>query len=273
MTPTIFDTHAHYCADWFDADRDEVLAALPGGGVVGVCEQATHSGDAPAVLALAERYPYVWAAIGIHPESLLPPEDCPDGHLAATVAQYGGDWRAELKALRPYYDHPRVVAVGECGLDHHWPVDPHAQYEMFEAHLQLAAEIGKPVVIHDRQAHGEVYDLLRRYRPRGVVHAYSGSAEDVPWLTGQGLYLGFGGACTWKGAKRALKALAACPLDKILLETDCPYMAPQSKKGQRNDSRNLTETAELIAQVKDIPLQEVYAATLQNACDFYGLPR
>ena len=119
MTGPIFDTHAHYSARAFDADRFALLDSLPEKGVVGVCEQATHSGDAPRVLELAHRYPWVYAAIGIHPESLLAPEDCGEEGPAPTVSVFGGDWAAEMKALAPYYDDPKVVAVGECGLDYH----------------------------------------------------------------------------------------------------------------------------------------------------------
>ena len=139
----IFDTHAHYSSRQFDADRDVLLAALPEGGVVGVLECATHSGDAHRVVELAHKLPYFHAAVGIHPESLIE-ED------AATVAAYHGDWRAELDALRPLFADKVVVAVGEIGLDHHWPVPRQEQYELFEAQLQLAAELDLPVSVHDR---------------------------------------------------------------------------------------------------------------------------
>ena len=222
MTGPIFDTHAHYSARAFDADRFALLDSLPEKGVVGVCEQATHSGDAPRVLELAHRYPWVYAAIGIHPESLLAPEDCGEEGPAPTVSVFGGDWAAEMKALAPCYDDPKVVAVGECGLDYHWPVPKDAQLALFEAEIRLALELDKPIIVHDRNAHADVYALLKKYRPKGIVHCYSGSADDAVWLARQGLYFGFGGACTFKGAKRAAKAIAALPLEQIVLETDCP---------------------------------------------------
>ena len=161
-------------------------------------ECATHSGDAARVLELAHAAPYIHAAIGIHPESLIE-ED------AATVAVYHGDWRAELAAMRPLFEDKAVVAVGEIGLDHHWPVPRQEQYALFEAQLQLAKELDLPVSVHDREAHAEMYELLRKYKPRGALHCYSGSAEDAVWLVEQGLYLGFGGAVTYKGAKRAAR--------------------------------------------------------------------
>ena len=191
MTGPIFDTHAHYSARAFDADRFALLDSLPAKGVVGVCEQATHSGDAPRVLELAHRYPWVVAAIGIHPESLLPAADCGEDGPAPTVSVYGGDWAAEMRALAPCYEDPKVVAVGECGLDYHWPVPKDAQLALFEAEIRLALELDKPIIVHDRQAHADVYALLKKFRPKGHrpllfrqcrVCAVAGTAGSVHWL-------------------------------------------------------------------------------------------
>ena len=260
----IFDTHAHYCSRQFDADRGELMAALPAGGVAGVLECATHSGDAPRVLELAHTTPFVYAALGIHPESIIE-ED------AATVAVYHGDWRAELRAMRPLYEDGRVVAVGEIGLDHHWPVPRQEQLELFEAQLQLAAELDLPVSVHDREAHAEMYELLRRYKPRGVLHCYSGSAEDAVWLTGQGMYLGFGGAVTYRGAKRAARVLAAIEPRWAVLETDCPYMAPEPVRGRRNDSRNIAHVADYIAGIWQMEPQAVLDLTAANARECFQI--
>ena len=258
MEYPIFDTHAHYSARAFDADRFALLDSLPGKGVVGVCEQATHSGDAPKVLELAHKYSWVYAAVGIHPESLLAPEDCGEEGPAPTVSVYGGDWAAEMRALAPYYEDPKVVAVGECGLDYHWPVPKDAQLALFEAEIRLALELDKPIIVHDRSAHADVYALLKKYRPKGIVHCYSGSADDVLWLAEQGLYIGFGGACTFKGAKRAAKAIAALPLERIVLETDCPYMAPEPVRGTRCDSSLIRYVGEYIASVKGEEPEQVF---------------
>ena len=179
MKGPIFDTHAHYCSTRFDPDREELLARLPEEGVVGVCECATHSGDAALAVALAHKFPYVWAAVGIHPESLIE-ED------AATVAVYRGDWAAELRDMAPLFEDERVVAVGECGLDHHWPIPEQAQLDLLEAQLKLARELDKPIILHDREAHAPMYELLRKYKPKGILHCYSGSADDAEWLTAQG---------------------------------------------------------------------------------------
>ena len=246
MTGPIFDTHAHYSARAFDADRFALLDSLPDKGVVGVCEQATHSGDAPRVLELAHRYPWVVAAIGIRPESLLPAADCGEEGPAPTVSVYGGDWAAEMRALMPYYDDPKVVAVGECGLDYHWPVPKDAQLALFEAEIRLALELDKPIIVHDRQAHADVYALLKKYRPKGIVHCYSGSAEDAVQL-------------------------AALPLDAIVLETDCPYMAPEPVRGTRCDSSLIRYVGAYIAQRKALEPEEVFRTTAANARRVFGL--
>ena len=260
----IFDTHAHYCSRQFEPDRDALMQALPAAGVTGVLECATHSGDAPRVLALAHKYPFVHAALGIHPESL-------GEENAPTVAVYHGDWRAELAAMRPLFDDPAVAAVGEIGLDHHWPLPAQEQYDLFEAQLRLAAELDLPVSVHDREAHAETYELLKKYKPRGVLHCYSGSAEDAAWLVDQGMCLGFGGAVTYKGAKRAAKVLAAIPHEAAVLETDCPYMSPTLVRGKRNDSRNITYVAEYIGALWEMPAQQVLTLTAANARRVFGV--
>lgn len=262
----IFDSHAHYTSRRFDADRDALLAGLPGLGVVGVIECGTHLDTSLAAVELARRYPFVWAAVGIHPESLIE-ED------AATCARFGGDWAAELAAMRPLYEDERVAAIGECGLDYHWPVPKEAQLALFEAQLRLSLELDKPIIVHDREAHADTYALLRRYKPRGVLHCYSGSAEDALWLAKQGMYIGFGGAATFKGAKRAVQAAAALPAEAILLETDCPYMAPEPYRGQRCHSGMIARTAEVLAGVRGQTPAELLRTADQNARRLFGLPR
>ena len=176
-----------------------------------------------------------------------------------------------MRALAPCYEDPKVVAVGECGLDYHWPAPKDAQLALFEAEIRLALELDKPLIVHDREAHADVYTLLKQYRPKGIVHCYSGSADDAVWLAKQGLYLGFGGACTFKGAKRAAKVIAALPLESIVLETDCPYMAPEPVRGTRCDSSLIRYVGEHIAQLKGIPAEEVFRVTTENARRVYEL--
>ena len=237
MKGPIFDTHAHYCSTRFDPDREELLARLPEEGVVGVCECATHSGDAALAVALAHKFPYVWAAVG----------------------------------MAPLFEDERVVAVGECGLDHHWPIPEQAQLDLLEAQLKLARELDKPIILHDREAHATMYELLRKYKPKGILHCYSGSADDAEWLTAQGLYLGFGGSATFKGARRALEAAKATPPEQLLLETDCPYMAPVPFRGKRNDSSLIAHTAAVLARELDVPEEELLTRTAANARRVFGL--
>ena len=271
MTGPIFDTHAHYSARAFDADRFALLDSLPAKGVVGVCEQATHSGDAPRVLELAHRYPWVVAAIGIHPESLLPAADCGEEGPAPTVSVYGGDWAAEMQALMPYYDDPKVVAVGECGLDYHWPVPKDAQLALFEAEIRLALELDKPIIVHDRNAHADVYALLKKYRPKGIVHCYSGSVEIAQELIKRGWYLGFDGPLTYKNAKKTVEVARIVPLERVLLETDSPYMSPVPVRGTRNDSRNVSHIAAKFAEIRGMSTDEIIALTNENGRRFFGI--
>lgn len=261
---SIFDTHAHYTSHQFDDDRHTLLGELPGRGVVGVVDCGTDYDSSRACLALAEQYPYMYAALGIHPESIIE-ED------ASTNTRFGGDWAAELAAIRPLFDHPKAVAVGECGLDYHWPIPKEAQLALFEAHLKLALELDKPIIVHDRQAHANVYALLKQYKPKGVVHCFSGSAEDALILAQQGMYIGFGGALTFKGAKRAVKAAAALPLERILLETDCPYMAPEPCRGRRCDSGLIAHTGKFLAEVRGVAPDVIFAATTENAKRLFGV--
>lgn len=261
---SIFDTHAHYTSHQFDDDRHTLLGELPGRGVVGVVDCGTDYDTSRACLALADQYPYLYAALGIHPESIIE-ED------ASTNTRFGGDWAAELEAIRPLFDHPKAVAVGECGLDYHWPIPKEAQLALFEAHLKLALELDKPIIVHDRQAHADVYALLKQYKPKGVVHCFSGSAEDALILAQQGMYIGFGGALTFKGAKRAVKAAAALPLERILLETDCPYMAPEPCRGRRCDSGLIAHTGEFLAEVRGVSPDVIFAATTENAKRLFGV--
>lgn len=261
---SIFDTHAHYTSHQFDEDRSALLSELPGRGVVGVVDCGTDYDSSRASLALADQYPYVYAALGIHSESIIE-ED------TSTNTRFDGDWAAELAAIKPLFDHPKAVAVGECGLDYHWPIPKEAQLELFEAHLKLALELDKPIIVHDRKAHADVYALLKQYKPKGVVHCFSGSAEDALMLAEQGMYIGFGGALTFKGAKRAVKAAAALPLERILLETDCPYMAPEPCRGRRCDSGLIVHTGEFLAEVRGVDPDVIFAATTENAKRLFGI--
>ena len=260
----IFDTHAHYTSHRFDDHRQALLDSLPEQGVCGVVDCGTDLATSLASLELSRRWPWIHTAAGIHPESLIE-ED------SSTKTQFAGDWRAELAAIGPLYADPRVVAVGECGLDYHWPIPKEEQLALFEAQLQTARDRDLPILVHDREAHADTYALLRRYRPRGVVHCYSGSADDAQWIARQGMYIGVGGVLTFPNARRTIEAVQAVPLERIVLETDCPYMAPVPFRGKENHSGLISYVAQALARAKGVCVEEVLRVTEANARELFRL--
>lgn len=250
----IFDSHAHYDDPAFDPDREEILSALACSGVEGAVTIGADIPTSQAAVKLAEEHPFLWAAVGVHP------------HGANDVP---GDWLEQLETLAA---HPKVRAIGEIGYDYHYDMDwKAAQRQVFEEQLKLAAKLSLPVVIHDREAHGDTMELLRKYRPAGVVHCYSGSAEMAKEILSLGMYIGFTGVVTFKNARRALEAAAVVPLDKLLVETDCPYMAPEPCRGRRCDSRLLPYTVAKLGEVKGVFPQELATATAENARRLFGI--
>ena len=245
----IFDTHAHYDDEAFDADREALLASMPENGVGLIVDPGCDLDTSRRAVEIAEQYPHVYAAVGWHPENCAPYT------------------RESLDTLRAWAKNPKVVAIGEIGLDYYWEQNPprELQQKVLRDQLALAQELDLPVSVHDREAHAEMYELLRQYRPRGVLHCYSGSAEDAAWLTAQGMALGFGGAVTYKGAKRAAKVLAMVPHELAVLETDCPYMSPEPVRGTRNDSRNIAHVAAKIGEIWQMDAQSVLDLTAENA--------
>ena len=249
----IFDSHAHYDDGWFDSDRDELLASLPDKGVCGIVNNSVDLNNAKTVLALAEKYPFIYAAVGIHPENL---EGLPEDYL---------DQIAELTR------HPKVVAIGETGLDYHWDIPKDAQNRVFEEQLRLSLELGMPIIVHDREAHGDTFDKLRKYRPNALVHCFSGSVELMREAVRMGLYISLGGVVTFKNARHSIEVASEIPLDRLLLETDAPYMAPVPFRGKRCDSSMIVYAAERIAALRGIGVQELLDITAENAKRFYRI--
>lgn len=243
-----FDTHAHYDSGAFNADREEILASLPEAGVALVVNPGCEVRSSEAAIGLAERFSHVWAAVGIHPEDM---NDMSDGDLD------------KIEALTR---HPRCVAVGEIGLDYYWDASrKEEQKALFIEQLRLALRRDLPVIVHDREAHGDCLDIVRQFPGlRGVFHCYSGSVEMAQELLKRGWYLGFDGPITYKNARKALEVLEICPLDRVLIETDSPYLSPVPMRGKRNDSRNLVYVTEKIAEIKGITPEEAAAITLEN---------
>ena len=243
-----FDTHAHYDDKAFNADRDALLEELPTRGVTLVVNPGCDVPSSEAALALGERWPFVYAAVGIHPEEL------------------GGMGDGDLARIESLARHEKCVAIGEIGLDYYWDdTRKEEQKALFTAQIELALRLDLPVIVHDREAHADCLDIVRRYpKLRGVFHCYSGSAEMAGELLRRGWYLGFDGPITYKNARKALEVLAVCPMDRILIETDSPYLSPVPMRGKRNDSRNLVYVVEKIAGIKGCTPEEAAAAATEN---------
>ena len=252
MYRNIFDTHAHYDDHKFDDDRCALLDSLPEKGVCGVVNAASDLASSVKGMELTARWPWLYCAVGVHPHEA-------DGFQESDLAKL-----AEFSRIE------KVVAIGEIGLDYHYDFSPRdIQRAVFEAQTRLACDLGLPVIIHDREAHADTMEVLRKYRPEGIVHCFSGSAEMAMEIVKLGMYVAFGGAVTFKNARRAVQAAAVVPEDRLLVETDCPYMAPVPNRGKRNDSSNLVYVVEKIAQIKGVSPEEVAAKTFQNAENMY----
>ena len=252
----LFDTHAHYDSSAFDADRHELLSSLPEKGVSLVLCPGSDVESSRACIALSERYPFLYAAVGVHPQE-----------AAATLPSY-------LKELRALLSHKKVKAIGEIGLDYYYDDGiPHpVQQAIFRAQMELAAEFDLPVIIHDRDAHHDTLAIVRDYPSvRGVYHCYSGSLEDAKTLVRLGYMISFTGTITFKNARRAPEVIAGIPLEHIMIETDAPYMAPTPFRGQRNDSGYVYRMAETIATIKGLPTEEVIRITTENGKRFFRI--
>lgn len=252
----IFDTHAHYTDSAFDEDREELLASLPEKNVGLVMQACTDLEDAVKIQTLADRYEYMYASVGIHPENIA----------LSTVPDDAYD---RMKSLA---QHEKVLAIGEIGLDYHYEgYDREEQIKLFRMQLQLAKELQLPVIIHSRDATEDCMNILREYRPKGVMHCFSGSAETAKEVIALGMYIGFTGVLTFKNAKKALRALEVIPEDRLVLETDCPYMAPVPFRGKRCDSSMIIHTAEAAGNVMGKTADEVLRLTYENGMRLYEM--
>lgn len=244
----IYDSHAHYDSEAFDEDREELLNSLPSKGICGIVNCASDLETAKVCLELSEKYDFVYAACGVHPHEA---EKAPAGYI---------------DILRTMLDEKKCVAVGEIGLDYHYDFSPRdKQLKIFEEQVALAVERNMPVIIHDREAHEDTMKVLLKYKPRGVIHCFSGSAEMAKEVLKLGMYIGLGGACTFKNARKPLEVAAVVPDDRLLIETDCPYMTPVPFRGQRNDSSFIPYTAQVLAQVRNTTPETVLEITRKNA--------
>ena len=245
----LFDTHAHYDDEAFDPDRREVLAGLPQKGVGLVVNPGCTLTSSEKAVALAAEFPHVYAAVGLHPEN------CHDFQPE------------QIERLRQLAQQEKVVAIGEIGLDYYWEDNPPRAFQqtVFRKQLALAAELDLPVIVHDREAHGDCLAIIKEFPTvTGVFHCFSGSPEMAEELLKRGWYLGFDGPITYKNAKRAPEVAAVTPLERIVVETDAPYMAPVPMRGKRNDSRYLPYVIEKLAEWKGVTAEEMTRVTWEN---------
>ncbi|WP_026651373.1 TatD family hydrolase [Butyrivibrio proteoclasticus] len=253
----IFDTHAHYDDEQFDADREALLSQMKENGIERIADIGASMASSKEALLLSEKYDFIYAVVGVHPSE---------------VEELNDD---KLEELRIMSRKPKCVAIGEIGLDYHWPEPSRElQQHWFSRQLSLAREEHKPVVIHSREAAEDTLRIMKEQKAEeigGVVHCFSYSKEIARICADMGFYIGVGGVITFKNGKKLKETVADLPLDKILLETDCPYLAPEPYRGKRNSSLFLPYVVEAIADIKGISKEEVMDVTYNNALRFYGL--
>ena len=253
----LFDTHAHLNDPAFDEDREELILGLKEKGVefvmnVGCCLESSKD-----CIALAEKYPFIYASVGTHPDAADEVND------------------QVLEEYKKMAQHPKVLAIGEIGADYYYETIPREiQLKAFRMQMELARELKMPVIIHEREAHDDGMRIVKEFKDvTGVFHCYSGSAEMARQLVNMGWYIGFTGVLTFKNARKAVETALRIPLDRIVLETDCPFMAPDPFRGKRNDPGYLYRMAEKLAELRDISVEEVHAITMENAKRLYRLDK
>ncbi len=250
----IVDTHAHYMQEDFGEELSPLLDSMPQNGVEKIIAIGCDIPSSREEIALAHKYNYVYAAAGIHPEHC---NGLPD------------DWLAQIEEM---LQDEKVCALGEIGLDYHYGSDDkQVQADVFEQQLLLAKKHGKPVIIHSRDACEDTMNILKKHKPQGVLHCFSGSAETAKEVIKLGMYIGFTGVLTFKNAKKAIAACEAVPIDRLLLETDCPYMAPVPFRGKRCDSTMIQFTAARMAEIKGVSTEEMIDIAKHNAQRLFNI--
>jgi len=246
----LFDTHAHLDAPQFDEDREEMIARAREAGVELIVNIGFDRQTIPMTMELAEKYDFIYAAVGWHPvESIYMQEE-------------------DLGWIESLCSHPKVVAIGEIGLDYHWDTSPKdVQHKVFRQQIALAKKVKKPIIIHNRDAHADIIKILKEEGAAevgGIMHCFSGSWEIAKQCLDMNFYISFGGPVTFKNAKVPKEVLKNVPLDRLLIETDCPYLTPHPYRGKRNESAYVALVAETAAQIKEISLEELAQITMQN---------
>ena len=252
----LFDTHAHLDDEAFDTDREALLASLPGLGLGLVMNPGCSLASSRNAVALAERYPYIYAAVGSHPD---------------VADEVNADVLEEYKKLCKL--SKKVRAVGEIGLDYHYEDIPRSiQQEAFRSQMSMARELDLPVIVHERDAHEDGMTIVSEFpEVTGVFHCYSGSAEMAKWLVSRGWYIGFTGVLTFKNARKAIEVASSIPLERIVIETDCPYMSPEPFPGRRNDPGKVFRMAEKLAEIRGLPTADIRRVTMENGKRLYRI--
>ena len=253
----IFDTHAHYDDDAFDEDRDELLSGMAAKNVEYIVNVGASMASSERSLKLAEKYPFIYAAVGVHPDEV--------GELD----------EEKFAKLREWTKHEKVKAVGEIGLDYYWDKEGHdLQKHWFMRQMELAHEANLPMIVHSREAAKDTLDMVIAAKPlnlSGIIHCYSYSVEQAREYLNMGYYIGIGGVLTFKNAKKLKEVAEYAPLSQIVLETDCPYLAPTPFRGKRNDSSMIAYVAEELAAIKNMPVEEVLRITNENGKKLYHI--
>lgn len=252
----IFDTHAHYDSEQFNEDREELLCSMEEQGVGTIVNVCASYASCERVTNMVQKYPFMYAAVGIHPDH---------------VGSLNEETFAKMKEL---FSRDKVIAVGEIGLDYYWDNESHdLQKKWFIRQLELAGELDLPVLIHSRDAAADTMEIMKAHAEglNGVIHCYSYSREMAQEYVKMGFYIGVGGVVTFKNGRKLKETVAEIPLESIVLETDCPYLAPEPYRGKRNHSAYIRYVAETIAEIKGVTYEEVVAQTEENARKMYRL--
>lgn len=252
LKPLIFDSHSHYDDSKFDGVRDELLSSLPQHGVGMVITCGCDLKSSKAAISLAQRYDYIYCAVGIHPENL--------------------ESKTTVEEIEKLAAHKKVAAIGEIGLDYYYCRENRSeQLYFFEQQIILAKKLELPVIVHDREAHSDTLEILKKHKPRGVVHCFSGSAQMAEEILKIGMYIGVGGVITFKNSKKLPEVVKMLPPDRMLIETDCPYLAPEPYRGKLCHSGMIALTAEKIAEIRGCTAEEVLKQTYLNAQKLFCL--
>lgn len=250
----IFDSHAHYDDEKFNGTREQILDNIENENVGGIINCAIDIESCITSIELSQKYSFIYAAVGFHPESVT------------------GDTVFNVSCLDDFLNNPKVVAIGEIGIDYYWDKTfKDKQIEIFESQIKYASLHNLPIIVHDREAHNDTFELLKKYMPKGVVHCFSGSTELAKEIIKLGMYIGVGGVVTFKNSKKLQEVVKSVPLERILLETDAPYLAPEPYRGKINNSAYIKYIAEKIAELKETDYDTVLSVTYENSKNLFNI--